>query len=384
MDVSIKAEHVSLTIPTYLQRERTASNWGSVFLGAMFDPPRRKAAILLEDFSFIIREGDRMALLGQNGAGKSTLLKVLNGAYAPTSGRLTIHGRTQALLNMSLGFHNQATVRENIFLRGTAMGLATSYIREHVEDILLFADIPETINRRLYTLSSGQKMRLGFAISTSIQQDIMLLDEWLGTGDANFMVKAKDRLQGRVDGSKIVVLASHQAGLLRDICNRGMVIDHGRLLYVGDIEPAIAYYQDVLALQWASGSTKNLALSDGKARVYGYVDGVSLESPDRIRLKGWMASTGEQKPPEALAVQLGDSVHVATQLRRFKRADVAKRFGVRDPECGFYATVELAGVNALTDLKGMIVLGGLVEQAADTVLRQSDGLATTIQTGTDD
>ncbi len=381
MEVSIKAEHLSLAVPTYLQRERAASHWGSVFLGAMFDPPRRRSVTLLDDLSFTIGEGERMALLGQNGAGKSTLLKVLNGAYAPTSGTLTVHGRTQALINMSLGFNGQATVRENIFLRGTAMGLATPYIRRHLDDILAFADIPEKVNQRLYTLSSGQKMRLGFAISTAIQQDILLLDEWLGTGDANFKVKAKERLQDRVAGSKILVLASHQAGLLRDICNRGMVIDHGRLLFVGDIEPAISFYQDVLALQWASGSTRALDFSEDKARVYGYVDEAALEAPGKVRLKGWMASTGKQEPPDALALNLDGSTHVAKQIRRFKRADVATRFGVRDPECGFHAIFELPGVEAVTDLEGMTVLGGLPGHAPDTALRQSDKLIVTIRTG---
>lgn len=381
MEVSIEAKHLSLAVPTYLQRDRSTSNWAAVFFGAMFDPPKRQNVPLLHDFTFTIREGERMALLGQNGAGKSTLLKVLNGAYAPTSGHLTVQGRSQSLINLSLGFSANATVRENIFLRGTAIGLASSYIRAHLDDILDFADIPEKVNQRLYTLSSGQKMRLGFAISTSIRQDIVLLDEWLNTGDANFRIKAKERLEDRVDSSKIVVLASHEAGMLRDICNRGMVIDHGRLLYVGDIEPAIAFYQDVLALQWAAGTTKDLDFSDGKPRVYGYVDGVDLQAPGKIRLKGWMASTGEQKAPEALAIQLDQSVHPATQIRRFKRADVAKRFGVRDPECGFYATFELPGVDALTDLKDMVVLGGLIDHAADTILRQSDGLATTIRTG---
>lgn len=380
-EVSIEAKHLSLAIPTYLQRDRSTSNWAAVFFGAMFDPPKRQNVPLLHDFTFTIGEGERMALLGQNGAGKSTLLKVLNGAYAPTSGRLTVQGRSQSLINLSLGFSANATVRENIFLRGTAMGLASSYIRTHLDDILDFADIPEKINQRLYTLSSGQKMRLGFAISTSIRQDILLLDEWLNTGDANFRIKAKERLEDRVDSSKIVVLASHDAGMLRDICNRGMVIDHGRLLYIGDIEPAIAFYQDLLALQWATGSTMGFDFSDGKARVYGYVDGVDLEAPGKIRLKGWMASTGEQKPPVALAIQLHESMYTATQIRRFKRADVAKRFGVRDPECGFYATFDLPGVDTLTDLKDMVVLGGLADDAADTVLRHSDGLVAAIHTG---
>lgn len=379
MDVGIKAEHLSLAIPTYLQRDRSTSNWRSVFLGAMFDPPQRQVVPLLRDFNFTINDGERMALLGQNGAGKSTLLKVLNGAYAPTSGRLTVQGRAQSLINLSLGFHSHATVRENIFLRGTAMGLDASYIRQHLDDILNFADIPEKVNQRLFTLSSGQKMRLGFSISTSIQQDILLLDEWMNTGDANFRIKAKDRLQDRVDSSRIVVLASHEAGLLRDICNRGMVIDHGRLLFVGDIEPAIEFYQEVLALQWASGSTQELDFSGDRARVYGYVDDAVLESPGRVRLKGWMASTQEPRP-EVVALRLGDTTHPAQDVRRFERKDVAKRFGVRDPESGFYATFDLPGVTALDNLGDMVVLGGPPGQA-ETVLRQSDKLVVALRTG---
>ncbi len=379
MSAGIKAEHLSLVVPTYLQRERTARHWGSVFFGAMFDPPRREQVPLLRDFTFTIEEGDRMALLGQNGAGKSTLLKVLNGAYAPTSGHLSVRGRAQALLNLSLGFHNHATVRENIFLRGTAMGLSTSYIREHLDDILEFAEIPEKVNQRLFTLSSGQKMRLGFAISTSIRQDILLLDEWLSTGDANFKIKAKERLQDTVSSSKIVVLASHQAGLLRDICNRGMVIDHGRLLFVGDIEPAIEFYQELLALQWASGSTRELDFSGDCARVYGYVDDAVLESPGKVRLKGWMASTREPRP-ETVALRLGDHTHPAQEIRRFKREDVVKRFGVRDPEPGFSATFDVPGVTTLGGLGDMVVLGGPPGQVAETVLRQSDKLVVALRT----
>lgn len=380
MDVGIEAEHLSLAVPTYLQRDRANSNWRGVFFGAMFDPPRRQVVPLLKDFNFTIGDGERMALLGQNGAGKSTLLKVLNGAYAPTSGRLMVRGRAQSLINLSLGFHNHATVRENVFLRGTAMGLDSSYIRKHLDDILNFADIPEKVNQRLFTLSSGQKMRLGFAISTSIQQDILLLDEWMSTGDANFRVKAKERLQDRVESSKIVVFASHDAGMLRDICTHGMVIDHGRLLYIGDIEPAIDFYQEVLALQWASGSTQELDFSGDRARVYGYVDDAVLESPGKLRLKGWMASTREPRP-EKVALRLGDKTHPAQNIRRFERKDVAKRFGVRDPEPGFYATFDLPGVATLDSLGDMVVLGGQPGQEAETVLRQSDKLVVALRTG---
>jgi len=380
MEASIKAEHVSLEVPTFLQRDRSSSRWRSVFFGAMFDPPRRRVAPLLEDFNFTIRDGERVALLGQNGAGKSTLLKVLNGAYAPTSGRLIVNGRTQSLVNLSLGFNGQATVRENVLLRGTAMGLAPTYIRDHVDEILAFADIPEKINQRLYTLSSGQKMRLGFAISTSIQQDILLLDEWIGTGDANFKTKAIDRLQGRVTGSKIVVLASHRTGILREICNKGMVIDHGRLVYMGDIESAMDFYQSLLALQWATGSTRDIDFSKGQVCVYGCVDGVELKEPGRVRLKGWMASTDGQSP-ESLALRIGDSVHVAKRMRRFKRKDVANRFGVTDPECGFDADFRIPRVEDLSDLGGLEVIAGLPGTEPETPLRQSEQVRLAMRSG---
>lgn len=379
MKASIKAEHLSLSVPVFLQHDRRADNWASMFFGAMFDPPRRGLACLLDDFNFEIGEGDRVALLGQNGAGKSTLLKVLNGAYAPTSGSLVVHGRSQALLNMSLGFNGQATVRENIFLRGTAMGLRTAYVREHIDDILNFADLPDKINHRLHTLSAGQRMRLGFAISTAIQQDILLLDEWISTGDANFKVKALERLQSRVDGSKIVVLASHRAGLLREICNKGMVIDHGRLLYFGEIESAIKFYQNLLAFQWASGSTKALVPGGGAALAFGYVDGVAVESDGEVQLKGWMAST--QGPyPKYLAMEHGGKVYPMKQVRHVKRSDVVNRFGLADPLCGFQASFEIPSVHSITDLThDMKVLAGISSDRIDTPLRHSENVSITLQ-----
>ena len=212
MSVLIRAEGLSLDVPTFMQREREAGGWMSLFLGAAFDPPRRQLVRLLDGLDFEVREGDRLAILGRNGAGKSTLLRVLNRVYQPTTGRLTVQGSCQALLNMSLGFNGEATVRDNIYLRGTAMGLNAMFLRQQVPSILEFSGLEEKVNHRLRTLSSGQKMRLGFAISTTVQHDIMLMDEWVGAGDADFMRKARERLQSRVGGSKIVVLASHSTG----------------------------------------------------------------------------------------------------------------------------------------------------------------------------
>jgi lipopolysaccharide transport system ATP-binding protein len=247
MSAFIRADNLTLDVPIFLQRERSGSGWKDLFLGAAFDPPSRQLTRLLEDISFEIGEGDRLAILGRNGAGKSTLLRVLNRVYQPSSGRLHVSGSCQALLNMGLGFNNEATVRENIYLRGVAMGLKSGFLATRVDSIVEFAGLQDKVNHRLRTLSSGQRMRLGFAISTSVQHDIMLLDEWVGTGDAEFMARAKGRMQDRVGGSKIVVLASHSIGMLRDICNRGIVLEHGRVVHAGDIESALEAYHRLMA-----------------------------------------------------------------------------------------------------------------------------------------
>jgi ABC-type polysaccharide/polyol phosphate transport system ATPase subunit len=183
MSASIKLDRVSLSVPLYVQPERRARNWAAMLLGAAFDPPRRVHVPLLDEISFEAREGDRVAILGRNGAGKSTLLRVLNGVYPMSSGEMQVKGSRQALLNMSLGFNGEATVRENIFLRGTAMRLKASDMSDKIESILEFAGLQEKSSHRLRTLSSGQKMRLGFAISTSVRHDIILMDEWVGAGD---------------------------------------------------------------------------------------------------------------------------------------------------------------------------------------------------------
>ena len=221
MSASIKLQGVSLSVPIYVAGTAGAQ-LVVMLLGAAFDPPKRVFASP-EDIAFEAGDGDRVALLGRNGAGKSTLLRVLNGVYPVTSGNLEVRGSCQALLNMSLGFNGEATVRENIFLRGTAMRLKAADLRDRIDQILEFAGLQEKASHRLRTLSAGQRMRLGFAISTSVQHDIILMDEWVGAGDSSFMARATERMRGHMGGSSIVVLASHSVGLLRYLQQRRRV-----------------------------------------------------------------------------------------------------------------------------------------------------------------
>lgn len=368
MSALIRAEKLSLDVPAFMQRERKSGGWASLFLGAAFDPPKRQLVRLLDNVDFEVREGDRLAILGRNGAGKSTLLRVLNRVYQPTTGSLTVNGSCQALLNMSLGFNGEATVRENIYLRGTAMGLRTAFLREQVPSILEFAGLQDKVNHRLRTLSSGQKMRLGFAISTTVQHDIMLMDEWVGAGDADFMRKARERLQSRVGGSKIVILASHSTGLLRDTCNRGIVLEKGRLVHAGDITSALKYYHDLLAQLRKTGTVVLDDMAVGGAQVFGAVEELRVDGGE-VMLKGWMIDN-EGRVPSGLVLQVADRRFPLKEISRTNRPDVMRHFGLEAEQCGFQATFVVPGLRSMADIGSEVqVLGGASTEDAIAPLR---------------
>jgi len=242
-NASIEVRNLSLVVPYYAQPERISSSWLGTLVGAATSVPRRRFATLLDQVSFNIGEGERVALIGRNGAGKSTLLRVLAGAFEPTSGSITVNGSRQALLSIGLGFNAEATIMENIFLRATAMGVPSRDIQGLVKPVLEFSGLAAVANRRLLTLSSGQRMRLGFAISTAIPTDIMLLDEWFGAGDAQFLRRARQRMMDRMEGSRIVVVASHNDSLLRKLCDRALLLDGGKLVFDGGVGEALAEYR---------------------------------------------------------------------------------------------------------------------------------------------
>lgn len=378
MAVSIKSQGISLSVPIFVQRERRARNWAGMLMGAALDPPRREFATLLDGVSFEAHEGDRVAILGRNGAGKSTLLRVLNGVYQPTAGRLEVTGSCQALLNMSLGFNSEATVRENIFLRGTAMRLKAADLRKEVEAILEFAGLYEKSNHRLRTLSSGQRMRLGFAISTAFQHDIILMDEWVGTGDAEFMERAKERMQNRMGGSKIVVLASHSTGLLREICNKGLVLEQGSLLFAGDIMSALTCYHELQAGTRVHAEHAQVYEHEAVGNTYGCVERMWLDG-SVLHMIGWQVDT-DGGMPEGLAAEVGIIRRQAEQFKRVRRGDVMRHLGLSSDVCGFEASFYFPNFDSL--IAGgdpLIVLGGERERP-DTPLRIAASVLASLQT----
>jgi ABC-2 type transport system ATP-binding protein len=193
----------------------------------------------LDGVSFTLRQGDRLGLIGNNGAGKTTLIRVLAGIYEPTRGSLRVVGRNVPMFDIGLGMDEEASGYENIRIRGLILGLTPEEIDERVPEIVAFAELGDYLELPIRTYSSGMLLRLVFSIAASIHGDIILMDEWIAVGDANFRKKTHDRLQEITDRSGIVVLASHDHGLLRDTCNLGLYLDGGRVRAFGAFEDVL-------------------------------------------------------------------------------------------------------------------------------------------------
>jgi lipopolysaccharide transport system ATP-binding protein len=184
----------------------------------------------LDRINFEFKEGERIGLVGHNGSGKTTLLRALAGIYEPASGMIDVRGRVASMLSITLGMDGEATGYENIFLRGTILGLRRRQILALIDDVCEFSELGDYIYMPMRTYSSGMVMRLMFAISTSVEADIVLMDEWLSAGDQDFSQKAQKRLTQMIDKAKLLVLASHDVELVRKTCTRVLHLEHGKLV----------------------------------------------------------------------------------------------------------------------------------------------------------
>lgn len=184
----------------------------------------------LRDISLDLREGDRLGLVGHNGAGKSTLLRVLAGVYPPTKGRYYRHGTISSLIDPMLGIEPDATGYENILLRGLIHGIGRREMQRLVPTIAEFSGLGPYLDMPVHTYSTGMAMRLGFSIATSVRSDILLMDEWLSVGDAEFSERAQERLRHLIDNTAILVLASHSMDLIARECDRILELSHGAVI----------------------------------------------------------------------------------------------------------------------------------------------------------
>ena len=245
--VSLRLDAVTVDFPAYSPGARSLKKrllhrgtGGRVAHGAA----KRLRVRALEDVSLALEQGDRLGLVGPNGAGKTTLLRVLAGAYEPTRGRVERCGRTAPLLNVSLGIDGEATGYENIMTRGLFLGLPPEQVRARMDEIAAFTELGDYLAMPVHTYSAGMRLRLAFAVCTSFDPEILLMDEWLGMGDRAFVEKAKRRLEQFVERAGILVLASQNTSLLRRVCSTGVFLVRGRVKCFGLIDEVLRMYQE--------------------------------------------------------------------------------------------------------------------------------------------
>lgn len=199
----------------------------------------------LTDVSFKLYPGDRLGILGLNGAGKSTILKAIAGVYHPTTGTVKRKGKLAPLLELGAGFEPQYSARENIYLYGAILGYKKDFIDTKFDEIIKFAELEDFIEVPIKNYSSGMKSRLGFAICTAVNPDILILDEVLSVGDKKFRRKSEDKIMSMFDGNVTVLFVSHSLDQVRRICNKAMILDHGHLKAFGDINDIAPIYEQM-------------------------------------------------------------------------------------------------------------------------------------------
>ena len=197
----------------------------------------------LKHVSFEIGDGEVVGIIGHNGSGKSTTLKLIAGVYRPSAGVVDVSGKVAALIELGAGFHPEMTGRENILLNGLLLGLSKREIRDKEERIVDFAELGEFIDSPIKQYSSGMMMRLGFAIATEVVPEVLLIDEILAVGDADFQAKCTRRIDDFCRRGKTIIFVSHDLHAVRQLCGRVLLMDHGVLVADGPADEAIALYE---------------------------------------------------------------------------------------------------------------------------------------------
>ena len=210
-----------------------------------------------DDVSFKIYKGEKVGILGFNGAGKSTLLKIISGVYTPDEGEVIINGNIAPLLSLGAGFDKNYSGRENIFLNGAILGYDEQFLRSKYDEILEFSELGEFINLPVKNYSSGMLSKLGFSIATIVDPDILILDEVLGVGDINFRKKSKEKLQSLMASNTTVLLVSHSIKEIRNICDKAIWIEKGRVVDIGEVNEICDKYEEA-AKKASAEKTKKL------------------------------------------------------------------------------------------------------------------------------
>lgn len=197
----------------------------------------------LDDINLHIKRGEVCGIVGRNGAGKSTLLKVIAGVLTPTKGHVQINGNIAPMLELGAGFDQDLTARENIFLNGAILGYSKEFLEQKFTDIVAFSELEEFIEQPVRTFSSGMMMRLAFSIATLVEPEVLIVDEILSVGDGHFQKKSEARMRELMSGGTTVLMVSHAIKQIRDMCNRVIWLDHGKVIMDGETQKVCDAYE---------------------------------------------------------------------------------------------------------------------------------------------
>ena len=232
-EISIDVDHVDLTFEVQNEKIDTLKE---SFIHFIKGHRSQKIKIhALKDISFQIYKGEKVGIIGYNGAGKSTLLNVITGIYPPDKGTVTTYGNISPLLSLGAGFDYNFSGRKNIILNGAVLGYDKDYLMSKMDEIIEFSELGEFIDIPIKNYSSGMLAKLGFSIATSVNPDILIIDEVLGVGDVNFKKKSSDKIKSLMDGGTTVLLVSHSIPQIRELCDKAIWIDNGSLRAMGEV-----------------------------------------------------------------------------------------------------------------------------------------------------
>jgi ABC-2 type transport system ATP-binding protein len=244
-DVAIKIDHVSKTFK--LPHEKQTSLKGATINYFRGRSRSFETQQVLDDVTFEIKKGEFFGIVGRNGSGKSTLLKMLAGIYTPSGGTIEVNGQLTPFIELGVGFNQELTGRENVFLNGALLGFSRKEMHAMYHDIVAFAEIEKFMDQKLKNYSSGMQVRLAFSIAIRANTEILLVDEVLAVGDAIFQQKCYDYFQDLKDSKRTVVFVTHDMGAIQSFCDRAVIIDSSKLVFEGEPYEVAAKYSEILA-----------------------------------------------------------------------------------------------------------------------------------------
>ena len=238
--VSIIVDHADLTFEVQTEKIDTLKE---TFVRTLKRDKSKKIKIhAINDVSFKIYKGEKVGIIGYNGAGKSTLLNLITGIYHPDKGSVTTYGNISPLLSLGAGFDQNFSGRKNIILNGAVLGYDKEYLESKVDEIIEFSELGEYIDIPIENYSSGMLAKLGFSIATAVNPDILIIDEILGVGDVNFQKKSADKMKSLMDGGTTVLLVSHSIPQIRELCDKAIWINDGKLREIGEVNKVCDHY----------------------------------------------------------------------------------------------------------------------------------------------